>query len=351
MIKQINNNLLKLFLLVLLLGNGLSSYGQDITWEKIKAHRFYKLLINPWQDSTCVQTIDEKFSISPVFTYQTYQFTITDQWGIGNPIEYYANVNNRLGAKFRYKGMGFGVTFQLPSNEFIYGKTKSLNLLFNTQFSFLNWGTDFFLLWNKGHYIDNASGMVKGWQEGLPHPTRPDISVTNIGINSYLVLSERFSMKAALHQSEKQIKSAGGISLAGSLRYDHFSADSSVVHPSQFRFYEDIDSLNAAGFLTISLAPGFAYTYVFKEFFITGMIHFGVGVQLQGRKLEGKSGSISPGVGAIAYMNYRIGAGYNGDKFYGSLMVSKLTNKAPVKDSRFTFTQSGLTLNFGMRFN
>jgi hypothetical protein len=344
-------NLKSLYLILFVLFLSVFKGHSQMSLDSINFKKYIQMLTDPKQDTSYIKQMDEKLSIAPIFIYKRYEFILTDQWQIGNPVIYMPNVSNRLGAKFRYKGLGLGITFQLPSNEFIYGKTKSIGLLLNGQFGMANWGTDFFFLRNRGHYIENAENVISGWKNGTPHPTRYDLRVTSLGINTYTVFSEYFSMKAAMHQTEKQMKSAGGISLAGGFEYNHFRGDSSVVPPSQFRFYEDIDSLSAASFLTVSLAPGFAYTYVYSDVFLTGMVHLGAGAQIQARKMEGKDGPISPGASLLGYINYRFIGGYNGDTFYGNVAITRRINKAFIKDSAFRFAQSGVTMTVGMRFN
>lgn len=319
--------------------------------DSLRTNKYYKMAIEAKSDSNYVKKYSERFAISPVFISYKYGFTVSDVWPIGAPLNFYPNVNKRLGFRARYKGIGLGVSFQLPSNEYVYGKTQSQNLSLNLQLTYLNWGSDLFFLRNVGHYIENANSAVNGWIYGTPYPIRPDLIVTNFGFSTQAILSNKFSMKAALSQTEKQIKSAGGFSLGGAFYFSRFSADSTLIPAKQAKAYTDIDSLTSASFMTFAVAPGYSYTYVYEDFFITGMFLVGVGPQIQFRKLEGPTGSVSMGLRLTAYLNYRLVFGYNTEKYYASIIYNFINNKGQIKDSKFTFEQKGLTFLVGIRIN
>lgn len=327
-----------------------NTYSQK-SLDSLKLNKYYQMLKNPQQNGEYIQKIDQKFTFSPMFSYRNYKFIISDSWGLGNPINYFPNVNNRLGFKLRYKDFALELMFPLPSNEFIYGKTKTNSLSLNMQFSFNNWGNDFYFLRHEGFYLENAEEVVSGWKYGIPFPTRPDLRVINIGYTTHMVLSDKFSLKAALQQTEKQLKPAGGITLGGTINFARFSADSALIPLSQLGFYKDIDQLVSGSFITIAVAPGYSYTYVYQNFFITGMLLLGVGFQFQGYKNSGIAGKTDLGIKLTNYLNYRIAAGYNSDKYFGSIVYNFVNSKSAIKDSKIAMIQNGFTIQVGMRFN
>ncbi len=318
--------------------------------DSLRNNKYYKMIAHPSRDPAYVSKFTQRFTVRPFFSYKVYKFIISDIWSFGNNINYYPNVNNRLGLGLRYKGLGLSFSFKMPANDYIYGKTKSFNLYLNTQMSFLNWGLDFYYVRNKGFYMENADELVSGWRTGTPYPTRPDLRITNAGLSTHMVFSRKFSLKAALYQTEKQKKSAGGISLGAAMAFTYLKADSSLIPPSQLRYYSDIDSLTSGGFLTIAAAPGYSYTYVLPyDLYITGMALVGLGFQFQGYRLV--RNKISPGFKLTFYKSFRIAVGYNADKFFGSVVYHYTDNHAKVKDSKFTISYQGVSINVGMRID
>ena len=323
------------------------AYSQPVA-DKVKNNKYFKLFTKPKRDTTYIGKFPQKLSIKPFIGNRVYKFNIRDAWNATHEINYKPNVNNRLGLTVRYKGFSLGFSLPLPTNDYIYGKTNSFNLYLNTQFSFINWGTDFFYVRNKGFYLSNAGDILSFWKAGSPYPTRPDLLTVNAGLTSHMVFSRKFSMKAALYQTEKQLKPAGGISLGTALRFTRVKADSSLIPESQIPYFQDIKTLTSGGFLTIALAPGYSYTYVYKDFFITGMALIGLGLQIQGYRL--KPNKLSGGLRLSAYNTFRLAAGYNADKIFGSIVYHYSNNNIKVKDSRMGFSYQGVSLNFGMRF-
>lgn len=302
----------------------------------------------PEQDSNFISHFNQRFSVQPFFSNKTFKLNIADLWLSGHDIIYTPNVSNRLGLAGSYKSLSIGFSLALPSNEFIYGKTQSFVVFLNTQLSFMNLVTDFYFVRNKGFYLNNPVGNIAGWQNGSPYPTEPKLAITNIGLSTQMVFSQKFSMKAAIYQSEKQRKSAGGFSLGAALRYSGFSTDSTMIPLAQQKFYADILTLKSGGFLTIAIAPGYSYTFVYKDFFVSGTLLIGLGLQPQIYQLEPKKSKF--GFKFTNYSEYRIGGGYNSDIYFGSISYNFYNNKTIIKDSKLIMTYNSFTLSVGMRF-
>jgi len=304
---------------------------------------------HPSRDSSYIGKYSQRFAIRPFFSNKSYKFIVDDLWSIGKPISYYPNGNNRLGISGKYKWLTLGFSLPLPANDYIYGKTESFDLYLNTHLSFMNWATDIYYVRRKGFYISNPEVNTPGWVQGSPYPTRPDIKVVNFGISSQMIFSRKFSLKAALFQSEKQKKSAGGFSLGTTLRFNKISSDSSLITPSMFSKYEDTKDLTAAGFLTFAIAPGYSYTYVYQDFFASATALLGLGFQFQGYHLT--PAKFSPGFKLTSYTSFRFALGYNSEKFFGSVVYRFDNNKAVIKDTKYLFSYQGFTVSAGMRFD
>jgi hypothetical protein len=88
-------------------------------------------------------------------------------------------------------------------------------------------------------------------------------------------------MKAALEQTEKQLKSAGGISVLLSFNHSSIESDSSLIPTPQYDNYLGIDKLQKGNVWGVNISPGYAYTFVRGDFYIATLFNLGIGFQLQ----------------------------------------------------------------------
>jgi len=319
--------------------------------DSLKQSKIYKSVFQKkTTDSLYIGTYSRTISVGPIYKYKTYQFIITDQWGIGNPVEFQPNVNDRLGLRVQYQGFIINLHFPLPSNNHIFGKTKSTYLGLSFKLPFKNWQHDFFYQNHRGFYVANADDIIPSYVLGRPFPKRGDLRTMELGWTSKMVFSNQFSMKAAINQSEKQLRSKGSFVLGSTVLFHGFSADSAIIPKEQIQFYKDINGLVKGRFFTFSFGPGYAYTYVFQDFFITGMLLVNGGIQFQGYRNDGVLGKYRFGFKLNSSINYRIAGGFNLEKFYGSIVYDFQNQHIKIKDSKITTRLEGVNLNCGLRF-
>ena len=154
-------------------------------------------------------------------------------------------------------------------------------------------------------------------------------------------------MKAAWYMTEKQKKSAGGFSLGGTMRYSRIAADSSLIPPTQYTFFKDVATFSSGSFVTIAMAPGYSYTFVYHDFFATGMALLGLGFQFQGYHLD--PAKVDLGFKLNSYSVLRFALGYNSAKYFGSVSYEFTNNKAVVKDTKFNIRYTSLLFSAGVR--
>ncbi|MBN2747153.1 MAG: DUF4421 family protein [Bacteroidales bacterium] len=301
-------------------------------------------------DSLYIGSYSRKISAGPIYNHKTYRFIIADRWGIGNPIEFQPNVNDRLGVRVQYQRFIINLHFPLPSNNYIFGNTKSTFLGISFQLPFKNWQHDFYYQNHRGFYIANADDIIPSYIAGKPFPKRGDLRTMEFGWTSMMVFSNQFSMKAAINQSEKQLRSKGSFVLGSSVLFHGFSADSAIIPKERAKFFQDIDALAKGRFLTFTIGPGYAYTYVFQDFFVTGMILINGGFQFQGYRNDGFFGKTKFGFRLNSSLNYRIAGGFNLEKFYGGLVYDFQNQHIKIEDSKITTRLEGVNLNCGFRF-
>lgn len=325
---------------------GFKSFAQ-FNLDSLKNNKYYKLISNPEQDTTYIGHYNNTYYIRPFYSNNQYLFTIKDSWSFGNDMVYKTNIASKIGFTFGYKLLSISLSIPLHTYLGAYGKTENFELALNTKLSFMNWSTDFYFARSKGYFFENPKGNFPGWTDGSPIPRRPDLKSLNIGIGTRMVFSKKYSIKAATLLSEKQLKSAGGITLGLKMQFHNFVSDSDLIAPSQLKFYNDIKDLTAANFLTLAFAPGYSYTYVNDDFFVSGTALIGLGMQMQ---LYKQANVMHPGLKLNAYTYYRISAGYNIEKYYASISYSRSNQQSGIKDSKFIFSNRSWVLSGGMRF-
>jgi len=258
---------------ILLLGASFGLRGQGI----IKLFQKYK----GQQDSTYVKVYPQTYSLKTYFSYRNFTLKLTDLDDKGSTIAYRPNNPLRLGFVGSYKDIRFGFSVKLPSFFPDRGNTRSWGMFINTQTNIFSWGFDFYFLRNKGYYLDDPEVHLPLWDKSMPYPFRSDIRTINVGMATHIVFSKKFSLKAATIQSEKQLKSAGGIALDLALKFSSLRSDSTIIPYSQRDYYADLVGFNKGGFFTLAISPGYAYTYVHNDFYATALAYLGVGIQTQ----------------------------------------------------------------------
>lgn len=180
-------------------------------------------------------------------------------------ISYRPNTPLTLGIGGTYQwltiNLAFGFKFINP-NKSERGETNYLDLqshLYGRR-SIIDFNTQFY----KGFYLNSNQTPDESFY------LRPDVGITQLGLNyEYLLNWRKFSFRAAMLQSETQLKSAGTPMIGLSTHYFVISADSSLV-PTQpmFNGLQDVSRIRN---FDIGPSIGYAYTLIVaKRIFLTG---------------------------------------------------------------------------------
>ncbi len=330
----------KLVPIIIFLALGLTALSQS-KFEKIKN-------ISKQQDSTYIWHYPQKFSLKTYLSFRSFSLKISDLDGFGNPIIYKPNTPMRLGFVGSYKGIRLGLSFRLPSFYPERGETKSFGFFINSQTNIFSWGVDFYFLRNKGYYLANPELNIPNWDNSQAEPFRSDIHTINAGIATHMVFSRKFSLKAATVQSEKQLKSAGGIALDLALKYSGLWNDSTLIPFSQQSFYDKITDYRKGGFVTLAISPGYAYTYVHHDFYSTTLAYLGVGLQVQSYQNQAKRNWALQLQPKVKFMQI---IGYNADDYFANLSFTYETNLVKINDTRLNSSFINVSIGFGIRFN
>jgi Domain of unknown function (DUF4421) len=186
--------------------------------------------------------------------------------------------NNDDGYRLRYLpnksiNLGVGVTYKFATIKISTGIYQPNNTKGDTKdfdFQFHRYGRkyvmDFVAQFYKGFYL----GDHRFAQPDQEYYVRPDVSVNAIGGSFQHVFNHRrFSYRAAFQQTEIQKKSAGSFFVGLELFMGRFMGDSTIV-PSKLRESLSGDhSIRKMKFIEIGPNVGYAYTWVYRKFFVT----------------------------------------------------------------------------------
>ena len=185
-------------------------------------------------------------------------------------LNYKSNSKLNFGAGITYKNItgNFSYGFKFLNKDRGEGKTKGLDLQFHI-FPH-KWSVDLLGSFLTGYYLDpgdnNGLSLTNYYQ-------RPDIKRNVVGFGLYRVPNaDKFSYKAAVTQSEWQIKSAGSLLYGGEAYYGKIKGDSSLV---PLKVYNNFTQAGVSDlhFFSVGIGGGYAYTLVIKEnFFVSGSV-------------------------------------------------------------------------------
>jgi len=286
-----------------------------------------------------------RIMITPTFFYRTNNFMLTDVDGVGNDIVYKPNTPIKIGLSASYKWLKLGFAFNMPSYTNSLGETKTFGLFLNTQTKMMNWGLDFYFVKNKGYYLANPELNVPGWTDRDQYPFRSDIKALNIGLFTHMVFSKKFSLKAALQQTEKQLKSAGGFAVQAGISFSGIESDSTIIPYSQQAYYSGITEFTKGSFTSLNIRPGYAYTYVYNDFYATAIAHVGLGLQIQSYRMN----SDHWGLKLSPTFKYRMVFGYNSNDYFVKLSFAFDTSSFSINKVKFRNGFVTASLSGGIR--
>ena len=298
-------------------------------------------------DSNYIADLPFKFLINPFFYLKTTNFSLNTITPGANKIIYKPNTPMKMSIVGAYKSVRLGFSFSIPSYLNDKGNTESFGIYLNTQTRILNWGLDFFWIKNRGYYLSNPDVNIPGWTDRQKYPFRSDLQTRNFGLYTHVVFSNKLSLKAALQQSEKQLKSAGGFGLQAGFYNNLLTSDSGIVPLSQQEYYPEIVDMYRGNFTGLNFRPGYVYTYVHKDFYATALAHIGIGLQFQSYMLMTEK---HYGFVIAPSFKFQQVLGYNADNTFVKLSFTYMSSNFYIKHAKFKNNFMTISLGGGIRF-
>ncbi|MBL0044127.1 MAG: DUF4421 family protein [Flavobacteriales bacterium] len=306
----------------------------------------------PDHDTAYIATYNQDLTISLLSSYRLASLDITDT--SGHSVTYTTNNAVQYGAGITYKWLSVDGTISIPALDAAdpaFGKTRSRSIGAGLTARRL-WIRAF---WNKtsGYYPEQPAAVSQGWKEGAPIPVRPDLTTETVmaSVNYALSKKRRFSQNAALWQMERQSRSAGTWVLGGAFWFTDLRADSSVVPVRDSVAFSPVARIDRAKRVLLGATVGYTHTFVFWR---TGFIHFSLlaGAASRDQRLRTASdGAWVSSNGISSLSEFKLGAGYNGDRWYTALTTAFFLNSDGEEESvRLGSTYGTVRFAVGVRF-
>ena len=281
-------------------------YGQKIPELPIETYHY---------DTTFIINYGNLMAVRLVSPRRIYDFRLKNR-DTKDILEYRPNLQSAFGIGFTYKWLAFDIVFNPKWNRAKteeLGETKEFNIK----------GT----LYLKRHMIDASFRRYKGMHIANPqaylnpwnglYPYRSDISNSNLFI-SYSIPSnyKKFSPKTSFQLDGRMKKSSGSVMYISTLHLSFIRADSSILpveYESSFNPQAHITEMNT---LLLKQSIGYAYTFIYKQFYLTLSAFPGVAITLA--SVQSDAGKYNPRKMNISF-DSKSGLGYNSKKWYAGV--------------------------------
>src|SRR5690606_4256194 len=253
----------------------------------------------------------DHFFLWPVLKQRELNFRIRDLEE-NRSVRYRPNNSYALGVGAYVFDISFELTFAIPLNERnrdVFGKSTARDFQINALSK--KWGADLFVQRYHGFYSDvdlNAGTLTT-------LPSRPDITARNTGLTGLYVFNpDRYSLRSAFNFSERQLISGGSLMLTGTLNTFKADAEGALTQVAE---PDSGGALMALRYTTLSLAPGYAYTFVRHNFFASGAVMAGPAHNWIYYQKE--DNSTIHDIQFNTFASVRLGIGYSTDLFFAGL--------------------------------
>jgi hypothetical protein len=298
-------------------------------------------------DSTYIADYKNLITARVFLLYQDASFVLNPK--TSGEIIYTPNVAGRIGIAGFYKWFGLGLSvgnswFKRSTTR--YGNTSVLDLRVNAYGRPV--AAEVYLQNLKGFYIRNLKDPEGNFYK------IPDMKIFAIGFTGYWILNhERFSIRSAFIQNERQKKSAGSFILRPTFLYYNLSSENGILPAEVIHIYgiKNDFLLKKGEFYSLGLAPGYTYTLVlFKKAYLNAALF--PGILLQNYYFEANGLSYSSANSTFT-LSWRAALGYNSDSWYIGAGIVSGFDRIPswIGNSTFYYDIGQVRFWVGTRFH
>ncbi len=311
------------------------------SWEALAQHED----LNALARAKYVERFPEYFFVWPVLKQRSTFFVLQSRSDSHQKLTYRPNVSYYAGAGAYVFGVGVQFVVALPQthdNLERYGQSKAVDLQANILGK--NWGIDVFTQNYKGYYLEDPNTP-----QGSNAPHRDDVHTTNLGvIGAYYFDKRRFSIKSTYNYFERQLKSAGSFLLSGNFNTFTVRADSSIYAPNYEALFGRNANFKSVNYTTIAVAPGYAYNFVIRSWFIGASVALGPGINWI--NYQSADNPEKSSVQLNTFTDVRLSFGYNGERFFTGIAFNRQSRAINYEGVRFTSSNDVFKFAIGYRF-
>lgn len=292
-----------------------------------------------------VQEFKDHFFLWPVLKQRSLNFEVRSSQQNKNVV-FQPNTSFALGVGAYVFDLAIEVAYAIPINEkssYLYGTSKARDLQVNALAK--RWGADLYYQKYAGFYESSGDSDRKT----KPFPQRADISTRNVGVAGLYVFNPwKYSMKSAFTFAERQLKSGGSVIIAGTLNGFKLQADSAVLDTVYLKQFGKSDRFQDLRYTTLSFAPGYAYNFIFRDFFLSGALTLGPAHNWIYYRNQDEAAKND--IRINTFVSIRMGLGYNSDRFFAGVNFTRQSRAVKFDEVQFTNSSTTFKLLVGYRF-
>jgi hypothetical protein len=294
-----------------------------------------------------IKNFPDYFFVYPVIKQRSLNFELEKQGQDEALITYKPNNSYSFGLGLYLFELNFELAFAIPVDEKskdIYGESDARDIQLNVLGR--KWGIDVIYQKYSGFYVTESGVDIPPTN---PFPQRSDIDSKNIGLTGHYIFNNRkFSFRSAYNFAERQVFSKGSVLLSSSISSFKLNADSSIISDSQKAVFGDGVSFEKLRYTTFSIAPGYTYSMIYKNFFLNGTLSVGPAHHWILYKLE--NGADKNETAVNSFVAVRIATGYNGERIFGGISFVTQGSNVKFEDARFSNNNGVFKILIGYRF-
>jgi hypothetical protein len=289
-----------------------------------------------------IQVNENFLSVKPYYHFPGIKMKLKNDEG--NSFRYKPNVRDNLGISITHRGATISTSLQMPIRTSLvdkYGSTRSTYIDANVISRSGHWAFDFQKY--SGFYSSSELLLIPNEKY-----KRRDMKTMTFGLSAYLLSSGKVSLAASMNQSEKQLKSAGSFVVGFTERLFNIKADSCFIPYEKLDQYDHIDDISKGLYNSLALKPGYTYTYVYQDYFVSGMICLGPAIVFASNMIYTKSKRhtyIKPSITS----SFKLIAGVHMNNLFGNIMWEAENNNFPVKDEKIKSLYQSFKIGVGLK--
>lgn len=280
-------------------------------------------------DTNYVVKYDNLLALRLVSPRRVYDFRLKNTES-GEHLGYSPNLQTAIGFGMTYRWLAFDVTMNPKWNRKKTeerGDTREFNVkgMLYLKRNIL----ELFYRRYKGMHINNPDDYLDPW-DGL-YPYRSDMINQNLSLEYTIPFnSKKYSLRTTFQVDGRLKKSAGTFMYTSGLNIQAMKADSSIV-PVEYEYnFDDYGRISSYGFLMLQQSLGYAYTFVYRKFYLTLSALPGLSLALG--NVDSEAGKYSANSLNFMFLS-RNGLGYNTRRWYAGLYLIYKYQSTELRDN------------------